>query len=94
MTLINSSSSSSSNNNSISNNNNYNILSSKFYSIHFSISQNGAKTRMLLRNFKNRSLLCTARIPDAPVLVLSLRVMSRNCVCNTRPCRSSCGLST
>lgn len=85
--------SNSSNNNSISNNN-YNTLSSKFYSIHFSISQNAAKTRMLLRNFKNRSLLCTARILDAPVLVLSLRVMSRNCVCNTRPCRSSCGLST
>ena len=80
--------------NSNSSNNNYSNLSSKFYNIHFSISQNEPKTRMFPRNFKNRSLLCTARIPDVPVLVLSLRVMSRNCVCNTRPCRPSYSLST
>lgn len=80
------------------NSNNYSILSGKFYSIHFSINQNEAKTRMfLLRrrlpcNFKSRSLLYPARTLDA--LVLSLRVMSRNCVCNMCPCRPSYSLST
>jgi hypothetical protein len=82
------------NSSSINNINNYSILSSKFYSIHFSISQNDTKTRIFLRNFKNRSLLCTARTPDVLVLVLLLRVMSRNCVCNTRPFRPTYGLST
>jgi len=45
VTLITNSSSSSS---KISNNNSYSILSTRFYSIHFSISQNDLKTHMFL----------------------------------------------
>lgn len=74
-----------------------NILNGRFYSIHYSISQSKMKTCMCQHrpfNFQNRSLLCLARTLDVLVLVVSLRVMSRNCVCNMCPCRPSYSLST